>query len=243
MIPSHKRLAMLYALLAGLGLGCGDDGNGENGAAGSGTGGGAVSGTGSDTGGGGTSGSSGMSASGQGGGAGLTGGAGGSAGSREQTPPPEMPRDLGPADGIYCQSLVGGPPSQMCPAGSRCCPSRDRDADPCVLDGGQCPACDAVTCGQLLCDGPEDCSTGQFCCYANRGSCSNNDDCTGRENSYWMVVDCRARCVSDQRDPDHGMVACKDDRDCPGPYVVGRCRELRTGQLPFGIKVCYSSGS
>ncbi|MBN1656333.1 MAG: hypothetical protein JXA30_21365 [Deltaproteobacteria bacterium] len=249
---SRYDLFVIYSLLALLVLGCGDkdDGNKEpKGVAGS-----AADGDGE-------SGSSGMSASGQGGGgdsatpgqgggSGTTAGASGSAGSKEQTPPPEMPRELGPPDGIYCRSAFGKPPSETCSAGSRCCPNDagGNHEQVCIADGGKCPVCDAVTCGQLLCDGPEDCSAGQFCCYANQGMCEfNPEDCTpedsSAEDSYWIVVECQARCVGDQRDPDHGMVVCKDDRDCPGPYVAGRCRELNTGQLPYGLKACYGSGT
>jgi hypothetical protein len=109
-------------------------------------------------------------------------------------------------------------------------------------DAGKCRPCDKVTCAQLLCDGPEDCSAGLFCCYSRRTCGGNPDDCTAAapvfEDSEWMNVGCQARCVGDQRDRDHGAVVCKDDRDCPGRYVVGRCRPLMSGQLPYGIKIC-----
>jgi hypothetical protein len=79
------------------------------------------------------------------------------------------------------------------------------------------------------------------------GSCKDNADCTAAsaatEDSSWTSTECQARCVDDQRDPDHGMVVCKDDRDCPGPYVAGRCRALEVSELPFGLKVCYGTGS
>jgi hypothetical protein len=229
MIPRYE-LFVICSLLAGLVLGCGDkDGGNEqsDGASGS------VAG--------------GSDASGQGGGAGTTAGAGGSGGSKEQTPPPEMPRELGPPDGIHCESAFD-PPSETCPAGSRCCPN-DTGGDHeqvCIPDGGKCPACDSFTCGQLLCDGPEDCSAGQFCCFAKKGFCYNYEDCVSEypdDDSLWISVDCRARCVGDQRDPDHGMVVCKDDRDCPGRYVAGRCQELNTGRLPYGLKACSGSGT
>jgi hypothetical protein len=231
-----KRFMICCTLLGSLASGCGDSGDGDkpsNGAAGSTASGSGGSGTGG-------SGTSGTSASGQGGGGGTMAGASGSAGSQEQTPPPEMPRELGPPDGIYCESAFD-PPPETCSAGSRCCPNDvgGEHEQVCIADGGKCPPCDAVTCGQLLCDGPEDCSAGQFCCYANQGSCkSNPEDCTGFQNSYWMVVECQARCVGDQGDPEHGIVVCKDDRDCPGRYVRGRCQPLDTGQLPYGLKVC-----
>lgn len=178
----------------------------------------------------------------------MTGGTGGSAGSDEPTPQPEMPRELGPADGIYCESAFD-PPPETCAVGSRCCPNGlggDRE-EVCIADDQLCPACETVTCGQLRCDGPEDCPSALFCCYAMEGSCKDNADCTAdnpaTEDSSWTSTECQARCVPDLRDPDHGMVACKDDRDCPGPYVAGRCRALQSAELPFGLKVCYGTGS
>lgn len=227
MTSSHKVFMMLCSLLVWLGLGCGDDGSGsatqDNDAGGSAT--------------------SGVSS--QGGGGGTADGAGATAASQEPTPPPEMPRALGPPDGIYCESAFD-PPPETCSAGSRCCPNGpggDHE-QVCIADAAPCPTCDTQDCGQLLCDGPEDCSAGQFCCYAKRGFCGNNpEDCTPEypafEDSSWISVDCRARCVGDLSDPDHGVVVCQDDRDCPGPYAAGRCQPIGVGQLlPFGIKVC-----
>jgi hypothetical protein len=235
MVSRYERF-VICSLLTWLAPGCGDKGGGNeqsNGAAGSGAGAG------------GASGSSGMSASGQGGGAGTTAGSGGSAGTKEPTPPPEMPRELGPPDGIYCRSQLG--PTRTCPAGSRCCPYFDDETDLCMIDGGKCPACDIFSCGQLLCDGPEDCPAGQFCCYAIEDSCKNDSDCTAKspafEDSYWISVECQTRCVSNQRDPDHGMVVCKDDRDCPGPYEAGQCLQYSVGVLPYGLKICSGSGT
>lgn len=174
------------------------------------------------------------------------GGGGGSAGSRELTPPPEMPRELDGPDGIYCQSNFNDPPAQTCAAGSRCCPgtsaSASENLEVCVADGGKCRPCASVTCAQLLCDGPEDCSGGTFCCYSRRTCKGKSEDCTAEapafEAAAFMTVECKARCVGNQRDPDHGAVVCKDDRDCPGRYVAGRCRPLMAGMLPYGIKIC-----
>jgi hypothetical protein len=239
MMKAHKCFVTPCLLLAWLGLGCGDDSNGTEQPRGSG---------GSATGGGGASVIAGMSGSGQGGSGGTMAAAGGSAGSKAPTPPPAMPRELGPPDGIYCQSAFD-PPPETCSAGSRCCPNGlgSRREEVCIADGQLCPECDVVTCGQLLCDGPEDCPSAQFCCYAKQGSCSNNADCTPAsptdEDSFWTSTECQARCVPDLRDPDHGMVACKDDRDCPGPYIAGQCRPLNISELPFGINVCYGSDS
>ncbi|MBN1652580.1 MAG: hypothetical protein JXA30_02270 [Deltaproteobacteria bacterium] len=240
-----NRLVMFCLLLAWLALGCGDKDGGKkepNSVAGSAAAGGGESGS-SGMSASGQGGGGGSATSGQGGGAGTTAGASGSAGSKEQTPPPENPRELGPPDGIYCESDFEEPPRRTCPAGSRCCPYGEDDTDPCILDGGTCHPCAHVTCGQLLCDGPEDCSSGQFCCYANQGSCKYNSDCTPADpvadDAYWMVVECQERCVGDQRDPDHGMVVCKDDRDCPGPYVAGRCRDLDVHRIPHGLKACF----
>jgi len=244
MTYAYTRL-MLCLLPAWLGLalalGCGskeDRNDGSSGATGAGTGGATA----------GASGGSGASSSGRGGSAGGGAGAAGAAGTKETTPPPEMPRELGPADGIYCESDFNRPPSQTCPAGSRCCPFGEMDTDPCVPDAGKCQACGHTTCGQLLCDGPEDCSGGQFCCYADRGFCKDNSaDCTpeypNAEESDWTSVDCRERCVGDQHDLDYGIVVCKDDRDCPGPYVEGRCKPLELFALPHGLKVCSGSGT
>lgn len=65
----------------------------------------------------------------------------------------------------------------------------------------------------------------------HEGSCKDNADCTAadpvNDDSSWTSTECQARCVPDLRDPDHGMVACKDDRDCPGPLVAGSCRALQ----------------
>ncbi|MBN1656334.1 MAG: hypothetical protein JXA30_21370, partial [Deltaproteobacteria bacterium] len=163
MAQVDKHIPMLCSLLALLVLGCGDKGGGNeqsNGAAGS-----VVAGDGSVAAGGDASGNSGMSASGQGGGAGTIAGAGGSAGSEEQTPPPERPRELGPPDGIQCKGLYDSSP-KTCSAGSRCClnSSGEEQGQLCITDGGKCPLCDETDCGQLLCDGPEDCPAGQFCC-------------------------------------------------------------------------------
>lgn len=235
MIKAHKCFVTPCLLLAWLGLGCGDDSNGAEQPSGSG---------GSATGGGGASAIAGMSASGQGGSGGTMAAAGGSAGSKQPTPPPEMPRELGEPDGIYCESDFNDPLVETCSAGSRCCPgdSALEDEQVCIADRGKCPPCDALTCAQLLCDGPEDCSAGQFCCYSRSICRGKPEDCTAEspafEDSDWMNVDCQARCVGDQRDPDHGAVVCQDDRDCPGPYVAGRCQSLMAGQLPYGIKIC-----
>lgn len=241
MVDTHKCLAMLCSVLVWLGSGCGDDGSGNeqpNGAAGSATGGGGASADAGTS----TSGEGGGGAaatSGQGGG----GTTGGSAGAQEQTPPPEMPRELGPPDGIYCESAFD-PPTETCPAGSRCCPNGlgGRIEQVCV-DGSQCPACDGTSCGELLCDGPEDCGGGEFCCYTRHGICRNSPEAcvpanTLAEEASWRSVECRARCVGDQDDPDHGTVVCQDDRDCPGPYVAGRCRPLDVSAVPFGLKAC-----
>ena len=241
----HERLVVTCLLLAWLGLGCGEKGGdepsntaGTSGASGS---------SGMTAAGSGDSGSSGMTAGRSG--ASGSAGAAGSAGSKEPTPPPEMPRDLGPKDGIHCESALNNPPPETCSAGSRCCPNGPggEHAQVCIAGGEQCPACDAVTCGQLLCDGPEDCPGAQFCCYAMEGSCKSNADCApadpAAQDSSWISVECQERCVPDLRDPDHGMVACKDDRDCPGPFMAGRCRPLDSAELPFGIKVCFGTGS
>jgi hypothetical protein len=250
------RLVIVGSLLALLGVGCGDDASDEPagaGAAGSDTGGvgGSDAGSSGASASGGSGGSTTMSGAGGSAGSGgsaATGGAGGAAGSQEPTPPPEMPRELGPADGIYCESAFD-PPPETCSVGSRCCPNGlGSDREEVCIEGDQlCPACDTVTCGQLRCDGPEDCPSAQFCCYAMEGSCKDNADCTAadpvNDDSSWTSTECQARCVSDLRDPDHGMVACKDDRDCPGPLVAGSCRALGSAELPFGLKVCYGTGS
>jgi hypothetical protein len=226
MMKAHMCFVMLGALLASLGLGCGADSNGAKQPA-SGTGGGGAS-----------------AAAGTGGGGGTKAGAGGSAGSRAPTPPPEMPRQLGKPDGIYCESQFNDPPAETCSAGSRCCPGDSvTNKDPvCIADRGKCPVCDSVTCAQLLCDGPEDCSAGLFCCYS-RDTCKA-EDCTPKNSAFvdsnFMNVECRARCVDNQRDPDHGAVVCKDDHDCPGPYVAGRCKSLPPTELPYGLKFCSS---
>ena len=225
------RVAVFSSLVALVAQGCGD-GKGSNEA---------TSGAGSSA----------VSASGGRGGAAETkggAGAGGSAGSRAPTPPPAMPRALGPADGILCQSTFD-PPPQTCSAGSRCCPNGlgSRREDVCFDGGEKCPACEAPDCGELLCDGPEDCPSAQFCCWSKDGFCRSNADCTPGaptfEQSSWTSTECQTRCVGDQRDPDHGAVVCKDDRDCPGPYMAGRCRPLNSSELPFGIKVCSGTGT
>ena len=179
-----------------------------------------------------------------GGKSGAGAGVGGSgAGGRLSTPPPEMPRGLGAPDGVYCESDFK-PPPETCAAGSRCCPNDEggEHQQVCTKDA-KCPACDGVTCAQLTCDGPEDCSGGQFCCYSEDGFCKNNPDtCVPADPAFgtssWISVECKARCVGDQSDPDHGIVVCKDDHDCPGKYKAGRCQDLNTHLIPNGIKVC-----
>jgi hypothetical protein len=239
-----QRFAISCVLLTcvGIGLGCGDKDKKGSDAAVSGKSGtaGAVSDSGQSGGGkaGSSAGSAGMTQST----AGTSGTGASSVGGSQSTPPPEMPRMLGPADGVYCESDVK-PPPKTCAVGSRCCPNDEGGThqEVCTTDA-KCPACDGVTCGQLLCDGPEDCSAGQFCCYSKNGSCKNNAQCTPAntafESSVWINVECRARCVSDQRDPDHGIAVCKDDRDCPGKYKAGRCQPMNLGDPPNGLKVC-----
>lgn len=251
---TDKRLVMSCSLLVWLALSCGDNGDGD-GSAGAGTSGGGTSATGgasaSGDGGGGASATGGISASGRGGGGGsatsgqggggeAAAGAGGTAGNQEPTPPPEMPRELGPPDGIYCESTID-PPAETCSAGSRCCPNGlGGTIDQVCVDGPQCPPCVGTSCGELVCDGPEDCAGGAFCCAATSSCARNPDTCVpaGNENPEWRSTECRMRCVGDRRDPDHGTVVCKDDRDCPGPYVAGRCQPLDASGIPFGLKAC-----
>ncbi|MBN1652579.1 MAG: hypothetical protein JXA30_02265 [Deltaproteobacteria bacterium] len=243
MAQVDKHIPMFCLLLALLVLGCGDKGGGNeqsDGAAGS-----VVAGDGSVAAGGDASGNSGTSASGQGGGAGTTAGTGGSVDSQEQTPPPENPRELGPPDGIHCESTYN-PPAETCSAGSRCClnNSGEEQGQLCIADGGKCPVCNDTTCGQLLCDGPEDCPAGQFCCYLRR-SCGISEDCNPEDPSHnrfasWMNVACQTSCEgSDDSYKFDTLVVCKDDRDCPGPYKWGRCSGFDLEVLPRGIDVCY----
>jgi len=172
------------------------------------------------------------------------------AGPKLPTPPPEMPRKLGPADGVYCQSDTIEFPFPTCPVGKRCCPNAsgtDPDYPVCSPDSEKCAPCAEGDCAQLRCDGPEDCAGGQFCCYASQGMCKNNPECVpvlGAEMSSWSTVECRTRCVGNDRDDDHGAVVCKDDHDCPGKYLAGRCRPLPPGQLlPNGIKICFGGAN
>lgn len=221
-----------------LSLGCGDDADSSDPTAGA----GGSSGTGGSLhdGGGGVAGdrdaSGGSGSSGDGGMSGTGGG--------EPTPPPEMPRDLGPADGIYCESHYV-PPPETCDVGEKCCPnSSTKVVEVCVPGGDLCPGCQGNECGQMLCDGPEDCGGEQFCCFAERGFCRNNSEVCipaypSSEESSWMTVECRSRCVGEPFDPDHGIVVCKDDRDCPGPLVTGRCKPLLDNSvIPNGIQIC-----
>lgn len=175
-----------------------------------------------------------------------SGGKGGAAavggGSLAPSPPPEMPRELGAADGVLCKSDLNRPPTKTCEVGARCCPNDEggRHEEVCTTDA-KCPACDGVNCAQLLCDGPEDCSGGLYCCYIMAGSCEQNPDtCTAAapsfEGSTWATVECKARCVTGGRE--FGQVVCKDDRDCPGPYKAGRCQELNISDPPNGLKIC-----
>jgi hypothetical protein len=232
MTNTYKCHVTLGSLLALLGSGCGGDSNvAKQPASGKGGGGAAAK---SEVG----------AAAASGGSGGTKTGAAGSTAGREPTPQPEMPRQLGKPDGIYCESQFNHPAAETCAAGSRCCPgvSTTEDRQVCIADQGKCPACDAVTCAQLLCDGPEDCASGQFCCYSRRTCSGNPDDCTPKNEAFkdstWMTVACQARCVDNQRDPDHGAVVCKDDHDCPGPYVAGRCQSQPAVELPYGLKVC-----
>ena len=168
-----------------------------------------------------------------------------SGGSEEQTPPPETPRELGPPDGIHCESRYN-PPPETCSAGSRCClnSTGEEQGQLCIADGGTCPVCDDSTCGQLLCDGPEDCPAGQFCCYSRR-SCGISEDWNPGEPSHniyssWMNVVCQTSCEGSEVTHDlDTLVVCKDDRDCPGPYEWGRCHGFDLEVLPRGIDVCY----
>jgi hypothetical protein len=193
---------------------------------------------------------SGTGSSGSGGaGTGGSSGTGGGAGPKLPTPPPESPRDLGPADGTYCQTASNTIPITTCPVGMRCCPNASAanpDYPICSPGGEKCAPCRDSDCAQLRCDGPEDCAGGQFCCYDAEGLCELSPDCVpapGAETASWSTVECRARCSQDPNDRESGAVVCKDDHDCPGKYAAGRCRPLPVGEvLPNGIKICFGSG-
>ena len=192
------------------GSGGGSLGTGGSGATGFGGSGGSVSGAGGTSGG--AGGSTGAGFGGSGGSMGVSGGsgiggsgaagAGGGVGTGGSS-------GVGPSDGgsNVTGSVVCG--SGTCSLASEFC---------CRYVNGQAPACVPIngTCTEgtdLICDGPEDCDTGQVCCgrlvnsnfgrVYNRVSCSLPSECAGTND--------RIVCGSDPTQCHNGRVCASSD--------------------------------
>ena len=145
-----------------------------------------------------------------------------------------LPPDMS-LNGVGCGSMT-------CPIGQECCVTvsgTGTTASTCIATGGDCTG-GAV----LACDGPEDCTSSQFCCGTISFSGGLNPD-AGTPMFGGGNASCAATCDFNFTQGTPNMVTtrlCHFDADCAGLSAFGQNLDkcCTSAQAP-GLHFCASS--
>ena len=146
----------------------------------------------------------------------------------DMTPPPDMS-----LNGVICGS-------KSCSVGQDCCVTVDNSTGAttatCIASGGTCSGG-----AELTCDGPEDCTSSQFCCGMLTFSGGTDAD-AGAPMFNGGNSSCAATCDFNTNYPTTPTNVttrlCHFDPDCSGLQVFGNATKCCSSTMAPGLHFC-----